>query len=172
MVHAVKLLAKIPKICGIPVEHFSIHVIICSGRAALQPCVTTHSTSCIAQSAEVLLRTTCMAVQNQSKFVNTSHQKHSMELASNWVQWCVQRFVLEHSAETMQAVPNMLELVPKGVNKGSGMRKLLANLELPVEVFCPLLDCTHHYQSCVLMTMYRSLVLVEQPGPSLLLQLT
>ena len=34
----------------------------------------------------------------------------------------------------MQAVPNMLELVPKGVNKGSGMRKLLANLELPVEV--------------------------------------
>lgn len=48
--------------------------------------------------------------------------------------WFVQRFVLEHSAETMQAVPNMLELVPKGVNKGSGMRKLLANLELPVEV--------------------------------------
>lgn len=47
---------------------------------------------------------------------------------------CVQRFVLEHSAETMQAVPNMLELVPKGVNKGSGMRKLLANLELPVDV--------------------------------------
>ncbi len=34
----------------------------------------------------------------------------------------------------MQAVPNMLELVPHGVNKGSGMRKLLANLELPVEV--------------------------------------
>lgn len=34
----------------------------------------------------------------------------------------------------MQAVPTMLELVPKGVNKGSGMRKLLANLELPVEV--------------------------------------
>ncbi|KAL3144565.1 hypothetical protein ABBQ32_004294 [Trebouxia sp. C0010 RCD-2024] len=44
-----------------------------------------------------------------------------------------QRFVREYSAETMQAVPNMLELVPKGVNKGSGMRKLLANLELPVE---------------------------------------
>ena len=34
----------------------------------------------------------------------------------------------------MQAVPTMLELVPHGVNKGSGMRKLLANLELPVEV--------------------------------------
>lgn len=45
---------------------------------------------------------------------------------------------MEHSAETMQAVPNMLELVPKGVNKGSGMRKLLANLEIPVEVFCSL----------------------------------
>ena len=34
----------------------------------------------------------------------------------------------------MQAVPNMLELVPHGVNKGSGMRKLLADLELPAEV--------------------------------------
>ncbi len=34
----------------------------------------------------------------------------------------------------MQAVPNMLELVPHGVNKGSGMRKLLADLDLPVEV--------------------------------------
>ncbi|KAL0018066.1 hypothetical protein WJX77_011460 [Trebouxia sp. C0004] len=44
-----------------------------------------------------------------------------------------QRFVVDHNAETMQAVPNMLELVPYGVNKGSGMRKLLANLELPVE---------------------------------------
>ena len=38
------------------------------------------------------------------------------------------------NSETMQAVPNMLELVPHGVIKGSGMRKLLANLELPVEV--------------------------------------
>ena len=40
----------------------------------------------------------------------------------------------KYNAETMQAVPNMLELVPHGVNKGSGMRKLLATLELPVEV--------------------------------------
>lgn len=44
---------------------------------------------------------------------------------------------MDHNAETMQAVPNMLELVPDGVNKGSGMRKLLANLELPVEVPAP-----------------------------------
>ena len=49
----------------------------------------------------------------------------------------LQRFVLEHSAETMQAVPTMLELVPRGVNKGSGMRKLLADLELPAEVGVP-----------------------------------
>jgi len=47
---------------------------------------------------------------------------------------------VDHSAETMQAVPNMLELVPHGVNKGSGMRKLLANLELPVEVPAPSLN--------------------------------
>ena len=46
----------------------------------------------------------------------------------------MQGFVKKFNAETMQAVPNMLELVPHGVNKGSGMRKLLANLELPVEV--------------------------------------
>ncbi len=37
----------------------------------------------------------------------------------------------------MQAVPNMLELVPHGVNKGSGMRKLLADLDLPAEVPAP-----------------------------------
>ena len=49
----------------------------------------------------------------------------------------MQRFVLGQNAETMQAVPNMLELVPKGVNKGSGMRKLLSDLELPVEVCNP-----------------------------------
>lgn len=48
--------------------------------------------------------------------------------------WCMQKYVVGQNAETMQAVPNMLELVPKGVNKGSGMRKLLANLDLPVEV--------------------------------------
>lgn len=42
--------------------------------------------------------------------------------------------MVDHNAETMQAVPNMLELVPHGVNKGSGMRKLLADLDLPVEV--------------------------------------
>ena len=61
--------------------------------------------------------------------------KHMPDRASKLHCACiVQRFVLEHSAETMQAVPNMLELVPKGVNKGSGMRKLLANLELPFEV--------------------------------------
>ena len=46
----------------------------------------------------------------------------------------LQRFVVDHNAETMQAVPNMLELVPRGGNKGSGMRKLLADLQLPVEV--------------------------------------
>ena len=51
--------------------------------------------------------------------------------------WWVQRFVQDHNAETMQAVPTMLELVPHGVNKGSGMRKLLANLELPSEVLTP-----------------------------------
>ena len=61
----------------------------------------------------------------------------------------MQGFVLEHRAETMQAVPNMLELVPKGVNKGSGMRKLLANLELPVEVLCPLSGGSHLYQSSI-----------------------
>lgn len=49
----------------------------------------------------------------------------------------LQKFVLDHSAETMQAVPTMLELVPRGVNKGSGMRKLLADLELPAEVGVP-----------------------------------
>ena len=49
----------------------------------------------------------------------------------------MQRFVVDHNAETMQAVPNMLELVPQGVNKGSGMRKLLTDLELPVEVPAP-----------------------------------
>ncbi len=49
----------------------------------------------------------------------------------------MQRFVVDHNAETMQAVPNMLELVPHGVNKGSGMRKLLADLQLPVEVPAP-----------------------------------
>ena len=37
----------------------------------------------------------------------------------------------------MQAVSNMLELVPTGVNKGSGMRKLLASLKLPTEVHSP-----------------------------------
>lgn len=46
----------------------------------------------------------------------------------------LQGYVKHFNAETMQAVPNMLELVPHGVNKGSGMRKLLANLELPAEV--------------------------------------
>ncbi len=55
-------------------------------------------------------------------------------LASTQARAVLQRFVVDHKAETMQAVPTMLELVPLGVNKGSGMRKLLANLELPVQV--------------------------------------
>ena len=68
----------------------------------------------------------------------------------------------------MQAVPNMLELVPKGVNKGSGMRKLLANLELPVEVLCSLLSLagallvwicflglySYLHGSCIYMAVY------------------
>ena len=49
----------------------------------------------------------------------------------------VQEYATQHEAETMQAVSNMLELVPTGVNKGSGMRKLLANLKLPTEVWSP-----------------------------------
>jgi hydroxymethylpyrimidine pyrophosphatase-like HAD family hydrolase len=37
-------------------------------------------------------------------------------------------------AEVMQAVPNMLELVPRGVNKWVGLSALLADLSLPAEV--------------------------------------
>lgn len=77
--------------------------------------------------------------------------------------WFVQRFVLEHNAETMQAVPNMLELVPKGVNKGSGMRKLLANLELPVEVCFCLFCCSYNFSSCVNKKTRKKCGLVEQP---------
>lgn len=71
--------------------------------------------------------------------------------------------MLEHSAETTQAVPNMLELVPKGVNKGSGMRKLLANLELPVEVCCCLLCVSYRFQACIHKTNRRKYDLVQQP---------
>ena len=75
----------------------------------------------------------------------------------------VQGFVKKFNAETMQAVPNMLELVPHGVNKGSGMRKLLANLELPVEVcswhlsdltwrhlnLCTVMHCAYAVHGCL-----------------------
>lgn len=50
----------------------------------------------------------------------------------------MQEYAVQHEAETMQAVSNMLELVPTGVNKGSGMRKLLADMNLPVEVYANL----------------------------------
>ena len=50
----------------------------------------------------------------------------------------MQEYAVQHEAETMQAVSNMLELVPTGVNKGSGMRKLLADMKLPVEVHASL----------------------------------
>jgi HAD superfamily hydrolase (TIGR01484 family) len=36
-------------------------------------------------------------------------------------------------AEVMQAVPTMLELVPRGVNKWVGLQALLADLDLPRE---------------------------------------
>lgn len=52
----------------------------------------------------------------------------------------------------------MLELVPKGVNKGSGMRKLLANLELPVEVRSPFSVQTYCQQELRLDISFMSLL--------------
>ncbi|BDA50944.1 probable endoribonuclease YbeY at N-terminal half [Coccomyxa sp. Obi] len=49
-------------------------------------------------------------------------------------------------AEVMQAVPTMLELVPRGVNKWVGLQALLADLALPVEAVMAIGDGSNDLQ--------------------------
>ncbi|KAK9806969.1 hypothetical protein WJX72_008996 [[Myrmecia] bisecta] len=48
-------------------------------------------------------------------------------------------------AETMQAVETMLELVPEGVNKWSGMQRLMSELSLPVEAIMAVGDGSNDF---------------------------
>lgn len=49
-------------------------------------------------------------------------------------------------AEVMQAVPTMLELVPRGVNKWVGLQALLPDLALPVEAVMAIGDGSNDLQ--------------------------
>ena len=45
----------------------------------------------------------------------------------------MQKAVKDQGADTTMAVPSMLEIVPRGINKWVGMQLLLADLQLPRE---------------------------------------
>ena len=59
---------------------------------------------------------------------------------------CLQAALEGKGAEVMQAVPTMLELVPRGVNKWVGLQALLPDLALPVEAVMAIGDGSNDLQ--------------------------